>query len=139
MYSFHRLSTILQVEYGGIDMMQDPMENFNHCARCYATNKGKSRTTAGRQLLIRMYVWALQQYGGGEVHWIHRHLISLSFFWATFAKGIVGRRRQNEKEHVSPRMTNRDAESALDGCMIQRRSSRAWPQVRQPQMNSGTL
>ena len=59
MYSFHRLSAILQVEYGGIDMAQDPMENFNCCARCYAANKEKSRTTAGQQLLVRMYVWAL--------------------------------------------------------------------------------
>ena len=40
-------------------MTQDPMKNFNHCARCYVANKGKSRTTAGQQLLIRMYVWAL--------------------------------------------------------------------------------
>ena len=40
-------------------MRQDPMENFNHCARCYAANKGKSRTAAVRQLLIRIYVWAL--------------------------------------------------------------------------------
>ena len=59
MYSLHRLSMILKVEYGGIDMMQDPMENFNHCARCYATNKGKIRTAVGWQLLVRMYVWAL--------------------------------------------------------------------------------
>ena len=50
-YSFHRLSAILQVEYGGIDMMQDLMENFNHCARHYATNKGKSRTAAGQSCL----------------------------------------------------------------------------------------
>ena len=48
-------------------MMQDPMENFNR-VRHYATNKGKSRTTTGRQLLVRMYVWALQQYMGGEAH-----------------------------------------------------------------------
>ena len=85
-------------------MMQDPMENFNHCARHYATNKGKSRTAAGRQLLVRMYVWALQQYTGGKAHQIHRHLICLSFFWAAFAKGIADRRRQNEKEQVSPRL-----------------------------------
>ena len=52
-------------------MTQDPMENFNHCARRYATNKGKSRTTAGRQLLLRMYVWALRKYVGGEAHWLH--------------------------------------------------------------------
>ena len=93
-------------------MMQHPMENFNRCARHYATNKGKSRTTAGWQLLVRMYVWALQQYVGRKAHWIHRHLICLSFFWAAFAKGIVDRRRQNKKEHVSARLTNEDAESA---------------------------
>ena len=85
-------------------MMQDPIENFNRCARCYAANKGKSRTATVWQLLIRMYVWALRQYGGGEAHWIHKHLIYLSFFWATFTKGITDRRRQNEKEHVSPRL-----------------------------------
>ena len=85
-------------------MTQGPTENFNRCARCYAANKGKSRTAADRQLLIRMYVWVLQQYMGSEAHWIHRHLISLSFFWATFAKGVMDRRRQNEKEHVSPRL-----------------------------------
>ena len=68
MSSFHRLSAILKVEYGGIDMMQDPMENFNRCARHYATNKGKSRTTVGRQLLVRMYVWVLRQYKDGEAH-----------------------------------------------------------------------
>ena len=49
----------MKVEYGGIDMMQDPMENFNRCARHYTTNKGKSRTATGWQLLVRMYVWAL--------------------------------------------------------------------------------
>ena len=68
MYSLHRLSTILQVEYGGIDMMQDPMENFNHCARHYAANKGISRTATGQQLLVRMYMWALRQYMGSEAH-----------------------------------------------------------------------
>ena len=98
MYSFHRLSAILQVEYRGIDMAQDPMENFNHCARHYAENKGKIRTTTGQQLLIKMYVWVLQQYTGGKAHWIHRHLICFSFFWAAFAKGVADRRRQNEKE-----------------------------------------
>ena len=85
-------------------MTQDPMEDFNRCARHYATNKGKSRTTADWQLLIRMYMWVLRQYGGGEVHWIHRYLISLSFFWAAFTKGITDRRRQNKKEHVSLRL-----------------------------------
>ena len=85
-------------------MMQDPMENFNHCARHYTANKGKSRIAAGWQLLIRMYVWVLQQCGGSEAHWIHRHLISLSFFWTTFAKGVLDRRWQNEKEHISPRL-----------------------------------
>ena len=85
-------------------MMQDPLENFNRCARCYAANKGKSRTAAGWQLLVRMYVWALQQYVGSKAHQIHRHLICLSFFWAAFAKGITDRRRQNEKEQVSPRL-----------------------------------
>ena len=85
-------------------MMQDPMENFNRCARHYATNKGKSRTATGQQLLVRMYVWALRQYMGSEAHQIHRHLICLSFFWAAFAKGIMDRRRQNEKEQVSPRL-----------------------------------
>ena len=85
-------------------MMQDPMENFNRCARHYATKKGKSRTAAGWQLLIRMYVWALRQYGGSKVHLIHRHLISLSFFLAAFTKGITDRRRQNEKEHILPRL-----------------------------------
>ena len=49
-------------------MVQDPMENFNHCARRYTANKGKSRTTAGQQLLVRKYVWALRQYAGGEAH-----------------------------------------------------------------------
>ena len=91
----------MQVEYGGIDMMKDPMENFNRCARHYAFNKGKSRTTAAHQLLTRMYVWVLCQYVGGEAHWIHRHLISLSF-WAAFTKGFTDWRRQNKKEHVSP-------------------------------------
>ena len=104
MYSLHRLSTILQVEYGGLDMTQDPMENFNRCAKHYATDKGKSRTAAGQQLLVRMYVWALRQYVGGEAHRIHRHLICLSFFWAAFTKGIADRKRQNEKEQVSPRL-----------------------------------
>ena len=85
-------------------MMKDPMKNFNHCARCYAFNKGKSRTAAAHQLLTRMYVWVLCQYVGSEAHWIHRHLISLSFFWAVFAKGVVDQRRQNEKEQVSPRL-----------------------------------
>ena len=112
-------------------MTQDPMENFNCCVRCYAANKGKSRTAVGWQLLVRMYMWVLRQYGGGKAHWTHRHLISLSF-WATFAKGVTDRKRQSEKEHVSLRMTNGDAESTLDGCMIQRRSSRASPRVRQP-------
>ena len=84
-------------------MTQDPMENFNCCARRYAANKGKSRTAVDRQLLVRMYVWALQQYAGGEAHRIHRHLICLSFFWAAFAKGIADRRRQNKKEQVLPR------------------------------------
>ena len=51
-------------------MTQDPMENFNHCARHYTTNRGKSRTATGRQLLVRMYMWALRQYMGGEAHWI---------------------------------------------------------------------
>ena len=110
-YSFHRLSAILKVEYRGIDMMQDPMENFNCCARHYAANKGKSRTAAGWQLLVRMYVWALRQYVGGEAHRIHRHLICLSFFSAAFAKGIADRKRQNEKEQVSPRLDRR-------GCRI---------------------
>ena len=95
-------------------MMQDPMENFSRCARCYTTNKGKSRTTAGWQLLIRMYVWVLQQYVGDEAHWIHRHLICLSFFWAAFTKGIMDRRRQNEKEHVSPKLDKR-------GCRVRLR------------------
>ena len=104
MYSLHRLSTILQVEYGGLDMAQDPMENFNHCARHYATNKGKSRTAAGWQLLVRMYVWVLQQYAGSEAHRIHRHLICLSFLWAAFTKGVMDRKRQNKKEQVSPRL-----------------------------------
>ena len=49
-------------------MMQDPMENFNHCARHYAANKGKSKTAAGRQLLVRMYMCMLRQYAGGEAH-----------------------------------------------------------------------
>ena len=49
-------------------MMQDPMENFNCCARHYTTNKGKSRIAVGRQLLVRMYMWVLQQYMGGEAH-----------------------------------------------------------------------
>ena len=85
-------------------MMQDPMENFNHCARHYATNKGKSRTAIDQQLLVRMYVWVLRQYMGGESHRIHRHLICLSFFWAAFSKDVMDRRRQNEKEQVSPRL-----------------------------------
>ena len=85
-------------------MMQDPMENFNRCVRHYTTNKGKSRTAAGRQLLVRMYMWVLQQYAGSEAHGIHRHLICLSFFWATFAKGVADKKRQNEKEHVSQRL-----------------------------------
>ena len=85
-------------------MSQDPMENFNRCARHYATNKGKSRTAAGQQLLVRMYMWALRQYMGSKAHQIHRHLICLSFFWAAFAKGVVDRKRQNEKEQVSPRL-----------------------------------
>ena len=89
-------------------MAQDPMENFNRCARHYAMNKGKSRTATGWQLLIRMYVWVLYQYMGGEAHWIHRHLICLSFFWDAFAKGVTDRRRQNEKEHILPRLTNED-------------------------------
>ena len=38
------------------------------------------------------------------MHSIHRHLISLSFFWAAFAKGVADKRRQNEKEHVLPRI-----------------------------------
>ena len=85
-------------------MAQDPMENFNHCARRYAVNKGKSRTATGQQLLVWMYVWVLCQYMGGEAHWIHRHLICLSFFWAAFTKGITDRRMQNKKEHVSLRL-----------------------------------
>ena len=40
-------------------MTQDPMENFNHCARHYAASKGKSRTAVGWQLLVRMYMWVL--------------------------------------------------------------------------------
>ena len=60
-------------------MTQDPMENFNCCARHYATNKGKSRTTTVWQLLVRMYIWALRKYVGGEAHRIHRHLIFFSF------------------------------------------------------------
>ena len=103
-YSLHRLSAILKVEYGGIDMPQDPMENFNRCARCYTANKGKSRTDAGQQLLVRMYVWVLQQYKVCKAYRIHRHLICLSFFWAAFTKGVTDRRRQNEKEQVSPRL-----------------------------------
>ena len=41
---------------------------------------------------------------GGEAHWIHRHLISLSFSWAAFTKGIADRRKQNKKEHMPPRL-----------------------------------
>ena len=41
MYSLHRLSAILQVEYGGIDMMQDPMENFNCCASITLQTKAR--------------------------------------------------------------------------------------------------
>ena len=107
MYSLHRLSAILQVEYGGLDMTQNPMENFNRCARHYTMNKGKSRTATGWQLLVRMYVWVLRQYTGGEAHRIHRHLICLSFLWAAFAKGITDTKRQNEKEQVSPRLDKR--------------------------------
>ena len=94
-------------------MMQDPMENFNRCARHYAANKGKSRTAAGQKLLVRMYVWALQQYVGGEAHRIHRHLICLSFFWAAFTKGVADRKRQNEKEQVSPRLNKRGCRVCL--------------------------
>ena len=82
-------------------MIQDPMENFNQCARHYTINKGKSRTAVGWQLLVRMYVWVLQQYTGSKAHQIYRHLICLSFFWAAFAKGVMDRKRQNEKEQVS--------------------------------------
>ena len=88
-------------------MMQDPMENFNHCARHYATNKGKSRTAVGWQLLFRMYMWVLWYYTGSKAHQIHRHLICLSFFWAAFTKGIADRRRQNKKEQVLPRLNKR--------------------------------
>ena len=88
-------------------MMKDPMENFNACTRHYAVNCGKSRTAAARQLLILMYVWALRQYAGGEAHWIHRYLLSLSFLWAAFAKGVADRRRMNEKEKASPRLDKR--------------------------------
>ena len=95
-------------------MTQDPMENFNHCARHYATNKAMSRTAAGQQLLVRMYVWVLRQYAGGKAHRIHRHLICLSFFWAAFTKGIADRRRQNEKKQVSPRLNKQ-------GCRVRLR------------------
>ena len=85
-------------------MMQDPKENFNTCARHYAFNHGKSRTAVARQLLIKMYVWVLRQYAGSEANWIHRHLLSLSFLWDAFAKGIADWRRMNEKEKALPRL-----------------------------------
>ena len=64
----------------------------------------QTKARVGLQLLVRMYVWVLRQYAGGGAHWIHRHLICLSFFWAAFTKGIADRSRQNEKEQVSPRL-----------------------------------
>ena len=71
-----------------------------------------------------MYVWALQQYTGGEAHQIHRHLICLSFFWAAFAKGITDRRRQNEKEQVFPRLNKQ-------GCQVRLRRLYNRDKIRQ--------
>ena len=61
---------------------------------------------------------------GGEAHWIHRHLICLSFFWAAFAKGIADRRRQNEKEQVLPRLNKR-------GCRVRLRQLYDPDKIRQ--------
>ena len=92
---FSQIIPVLQVEYGRTDMAQDPMENFNRCARRYTANKGKSRTATGQQLLIQMYMWVLLQYRGGEAHLIHRHLICLSFSLGCIHQG---HRRQEKAE-----------------------------------------
>ena len=70
-------------------MQKDLMDNFLACTWHYIVNWGKNQTDSTRQLLMHMYVWALCQYMGGEAHWIHRHLLLLSFLWAAFAKGIA--------------------------------------------------
>ena len=84
-----RFKAIIVIEYGDID-------KFCWMARQYTANKGISRSSAQRSLLIFAYIWVLKQFMVDRAHWIHCNLITFSFCCAAFALSIVDRTKKND-------------------------------------------